>query len=182
MRSLPKSFTRSARWLRAIVALAFAAGMASLALAPSAAAEPVKVQRSIPYASTAQVPPAVKEQCQLETKVPEFLSQAAGGNVQLVDGALNRKVGRVLEMEISEVHAPGGGAFSGPKWMTVNGALYDRGKQIGSFRAKRYTTGGAFGAFKGTCSIIGRCTKTIGEDIARWLAAPTQNAVIGDAN
>jgi hypothetical protein len=66
--------------------------------------------------------------------------------------------------------------------MTVKGELYDRGKQIGSFRAKRYTTGGAFGAFKGTCSIIGRCTKTIGEDIARWLAAPTQNAIIGDAN
>jgi hypothetical protein len=178
MRSSPKLAAGSAR---SLVAIAFAAGLASFALASSAAAEPVKVRRSIPFASTAQVPPAVKEQCQLETKLPEFLSQAAGGSVQRVDGALNRKVGRVLEMEITEVHAPGGGAFSGPKWMSVKGELYDRGKQIGSFRAKRVTTGGAFGAFKGTCSIIGRCSKAIGEDIARWLAAPTQNAEIGDA-
>ena len=164
-----------------VVTLALVAGVYVLALAPAAAAEPVKVLRSIPFASTAQVPPAVKEQCQLQTKVPEFLSQAAGANVQLVDGALNRKVGRVLEWVISEVHAPGGGAFSGPKWLTVKGELFDRGKQIGSFRAKRFTTGGAFGAFKGTCSIIGRCSKAVGEDIAKWLAAPTQNAEIGDA-
>ena len=84
-------------------------------------------------------------------------------------------------MEITEVHAPGGGAFSGPKWMSVKGELYDRGKQIGSFRAKRYSTGGAFGAFKGSCAIIGRCTKAIGQDIAGWLGAPTQNAQLGDA-
>ena len=63
----------------------------------------------------------------------------------------------------------------------MKGELYDRGKQIGSFRAKRFSGGGAFGAFKGTCAIIGRCTKTLGQDIATWLAAPTQNAELGDA-
>ena len=108
-------------------------------------------------------------------------SAQAGSSVELVDGAVNRKSGRVLEMEITEVHAPGGGAFSGAKWMTVNGNLYDRGKSIGSFRAKRYSTGGAFGGFKGTCAIIGRCSKAIGDDIARWMAAPTPNANLGDA-
>ena len=175
MRFVPSHPTR-------FVALgALVAGAVCLTAQPAGAAETVKIQRSIPFASTAQVPAAVKESCQLQTKVPEFVSQSAGGSVQLVDGALNRKVGRVLEMEITEVHAPGGGAFSGPKWLSVKGELYDRGKQIGSFRAKRYTTGGAFGAFKGTCSIIGRCTKAIGEDIAKWLAAPTANAEIGDA-
>ena len=169
-----------ARWLsRAIVLSALAAVMAAL---PAAAAEVVKIQRSIPFSDTAQVPPAVKAQCQLQTKVPEFVSQAAGGSVQLVDGALDRNVGRVLEMQISEVHSPGGGAFSGPKWMEVKGVLYERGKQIGSFRARRVTTGGAFAVFKNTCSIIGRCSKAIGEDIAAWLAAPTANATLGDAN
>jgi len=168
-------------WSRFIALAAVVAGASFVTAAPADAADTVKIQRSIPYASTAQVPAAVKDQCQLQTKVPDFISQSAGGSVQLVDGALNRKVGRVLELEITEVHAPGGGAFSGPKWMSVKGELYDRGKQIGSFRAKRYTTGGAFGAFKGTCSLIGRCTKALGEDIARWLAAPTQNAEIGDA-
>jgi hypothetical protein len=171
------------RWRsRAIVLGVFAAVAALMAALPAAAADVVKIQRSTPFAATAQVPPAVKAQCQLQTKLPEFISQAAGGSVQLVDGALDRNAGRVLEMQISEVHSPGGGAFSGPKWMEVKGVLYDRGKQIGSFRARRVTTGGAFAAFKNTCSIIGRCSKTIGEDIAAWLAAPTANATLGDAN
>lgn len=171
---MPKLLTRS------FALCALAAGACVVAALP-AAAETVKIQRSIPFASTAQVPAAVKDSCQLQTKVPAFVKEAAGGSVELVDGPLNRKVGRVLEMQITDVHAPGGGAFSGPKWMSVKGELYDRGKQIGSFRAKRFTGGGAFAAFKGTCSIIGRCSKALGQDIATWLAAPTQNAEIGDA-
>lgn len=174
MRSVPSLCRR--------IALLFALAAGALALtAPQASAQATKVQRSIPFAKNAAVPDAVRNQCELQTKVPEFLAQSAGSSVELVDGALNRKLGRVLEMEISEVHAPGGGAFSGAKWMTVNGSLYDRGKQIGSFRAKRFSTGGAFGGFKGTCAIIGRCTKAIGQDIAGWLASPTQNAQLGDA-
>ena len=159
----------------------FAAGMIALAAPQSAAAETVKIRRSIPYAANAAVPPAVRDQCALETKVPEFIQEAAGGSVELVDGAPNRLRGRVLELEITEVHAPGGGAFSGPKWMTVKGDLYDRGKAIGSFRAKRLSTGGAFGGFKGTCAIIGRCSKAIGQDIAGWLGSPSANALLGDA-
>jgi hypothetical protein len=175
MGSVPKLCARIA------VLAALALGVFALAEVPTAAAETTKLQRTIPFAANAPVPAAVREQCALQTKVPEFVAQAAGSSVELVDGAVDRKKGRVLELEITEVHAPGGGAFSGPKWMSVKGELYDKGKQIGSFRAKRYSTGGAFGGFKGTCSIIGRCTKAIGDDIAGWLGAPTQNAQLGDA-
>ena len=66
-------------------------------------------------------------------------------------------------------------------WMTVIGTLRERGRVVGSFRAKRYTTGGAFAAFKGTCSIIGRCTKAIGKDIAAWLENPGMDSKLGDA-
>ena len=165
-----------------IVVLAALVASASVLSAPRvAAAEATKILRSIPIAANAPVPAAVRDQCQLQSKVPEFIQQAAGSSVELVDGALDRKKGRVLELEITEVHAPGGGGFSGPKWMSVKGELYDKGKQIGSFRAKRYSTGGAFAGFKGTCSIIGRCTKAIGADVASWLGAPTPNAELGDA-
>jgi hypothetical protein len=165
-----------------VLLLALAAGALVLMAAGAASAQATtKVQRSISFAANAAVPQAVRDQCQLQSKVPEFVAASAGSSVELVDGAVNRKTGRVLEMEITEVHAPGGGAFSGAKWMAVNGTLYDRGKAIGNFRAKRFSTGGAFGGFKGTCAIIGRCSKAIGEDIARWLAAPTANANLGDA-
>jgi len=175
MGSVPKFCSRIA------VLIALVVGALALASPPDAAADTTRILRSIPFAANAAVPAAVRDQCELQTKVPEFIAQSAGSSVELVDGALDRKKGRVLELEITEVHAPGGGGFSGPKWLTVKGELYDKGKQIGSFRAKRFSTGGAFGGFKGTCAIIGRCTKAVGGDIASWLGSPTPNAELGDA-
>lgn len=176
-----RSVARDSRAAHAVALGALVVAAAFAASAPAGAAEPVKIVRSIPFAATAQVPPKVRDSCQLGSKLAGFIAESAGANVKVVDAAPGRAAGRVLEMEITEVHAPGGGAFSGPKWMTVKGELFDRGRSIGSFRAKRFTGGGAFGAFKGTCSIIGRCTKALGEDIAKWLAAPTANAELGDA-
>jgi hypothetical protein len=163
------------------LALAGLAACAALVAALPALAEVTRIPRSIAFAPDSGVPEAVKAECALETKVPDFIKHFGGDAVEVVDGALDPKKGRVLRMEITEVHAPGGGAFSGPKWMTVKGELFENGKSIGSFRAKRFSTGGAFGGFKGTCAIIGRCTKAIGQDIASWMQSPTPNAELGDA-
>ena len=56
-----------------------------------------------------------------------------------------------------------------------------RGKTVSRFRAKRYSTGGAFAGFKGTCSIIGRCARAVGRDIAAWLEDPKDGALLGEA-
>lgn len=156
-----------------------AAGAAALALALPAAAAPVKVQNPVPFAEGISVRQEVRDQCQLGQKVASFLAEASS-EVKLVQGKPGRS-GRVLDMEITQVHAAGGGAFSGPKWMTVKGTLRDDGRNVATFRAKRYTTGGAFGAFKGTCSIIGRSARAIGRDIATWLQDPKDKALLGDA-
>jgi hypothetical protein len=163
------------------LALAALAACSALVVASPALAEVTKVQRSIAFAEGSGASDAVRNECALETKVPDFIKQFAGDSVELVDAALDPRKGRVLKMEITEVHAPGGGAYSGPKWMTVKGELLENGKPLGSFRAKRFSTGGAFGGFKGTCAIIGRCTKAIGQDIAGWLRSPTRDAELGDA-
>jgi hypothetical protein len=65
--------------------------------------------------------------------------------------------------------------------MEVTGTLMQDDQAVAAFRAKRFTTGGAFGGFKGTCSIIGRTTKAIGRDIAAWLQNPVDGAELGDA-
>ncbi|MBI3171217.1 MAG: hypothetical protein HYZ32_01320 [Hydrocarboniphaga effusa] len=67
------------------------------------------------------------------------------------------------------------------KGVTVTGKLFQNGKQTGSFVATRKSGGGAFGGFKGSCAVLGRCSETIGKDIAKWLAAPTEGAKLGDA-
>jgi len=138
----------------------------------------VKVQNPVPYAKDADVPEKARAECELGEKLATFLAEYDSG-VELVSGKPSG--GRVLGMEITNVHAPGGGAFSGPKWMEVKGTLRDGGKTVGSFRAKRYSTGGAFATFKGTCSIVGRCAKAIAKDIAEWLESPTRNAALGNA-
>jgi hypothetical protein len=157
--------------------IAAAAVLVSAGSAP-AGEQDVKVLRSIPFADDA-ASQKVQDECELQTKVPHFLD-AYSEKVELVDGALG-KSGRVLELKISEVHAPGGGAFSGAKSMTVKGVLRENGKEIGSFTARRYSGGGAFGGYKGTCAIVGRCAKAIGKDIAGWLENPQKDSELGDA-
>jgi hypothetical protein len=144
-------------------------------LTASAAGAATQVQRSIPFDEGAGGSEKVRSECQIQTRVPEAVKEFAA-DVELVDGALNKN-GRALELSIMEVHAPGGGPFSGPKWMAVYGKLYEKGKMVGSFRAKRLSTG----AFRGTCSTLARCAQSIGEDIAKWLQAPSMDAELGDA-
>jgi hypothetical protein len=100
--------------------------------------------------------------------------------VSLESGTLDTKKGKVLLVEITGVTAPGGGAWSGAKSMSIAGKLYDNGKMIGDFTGMRYSGGGFFGGYKGTCSIIGRCSKTLGKDVATWLKNPTSGAHLGD--
>jgi len=140
------------------------------------------VSETIPFASSAKVRAKVKQECRLEEKQGKFIRQY--GNRVYSNIVSTKPAGgdyHVLEAEITVVHAPGGGAWSGAKWMRVEGTLKDAsGKVLGTFDASRYSGGGAFGGYKGTCSIIGRCTKAIGKDIAQWLAAPSMNATLGD--
>ncbi len=165
--------------LRAAAALVGAAGALGLAAAPAAAAG-TQLARSAPWATDARVPPKVREQCGLETRIPRAIADRSS-EVELVDGAPDRARGRALALSIGDVHAPGGGAFSGPKWAEVRGELTESGKLIGSFRAKRFTTGGAWGVFQGTCSILGRVADALGQDIAAFLESPRLNAELGDA-
>jgi len=149
-----------------------------LGFSSAAYAGSVKVPKSIEIASTAGATPAVESECKLQTQVPAYLAEAST-DVELVDG--KPKSGRYLTLEITQVHAPGGGIFSGPKWLEVSGTLKDGGKTVGKFRVKRASAGGPFGQFKGTCGILNRCAKTIGQDIAAWLANPVDSAELGDA-
>jgi len=154
-------------------------GLVAFALASLLVAAPVaaatQVARSIEIAPTAGASGAVQQECQLQTRVPAAIAQAAI-DVEVVDNP--NKGGRWLELTITEVHGPGGGPFSGPKWMTVTGKLHQRGTVLGSFRAKRLSTGGFV---KGTCATLGGCAQAIGRDIAAWLKAPTMDAELGDA-
>jgi len=150
----------------------------TLGLAVTAWAEGVKVPSPVPYARQAEVPAKVRAECQVGEKLASYLEQY-GDDIELVTGEPGES-GRVLEVQITDMFAPGGGAFSGPKWLEVKGTLEQNGELLGSFRAKRVSTG-AFTGFSGTCGILARCAKAIAQDIATWLANPKKGSLLGDA-
>jgi len=141
-----------------------------LGVASFASAAEVQVPREIDFAESASVRSAIREQCNLQTIIPEAIASSAS-DAELVDGNEN------LSLEITAVHGPGGWIFSGPKWVEVSGKL-SRGGETYNFRAKRYS---AFNPFGGVCSILNKCGRAIGSDIATWLQNPTANAELGDA-
>jgi hypothetical protein len=155
-----------------ILEAAFA--VALLAAAP-AAAESVQLSDRARFGPSSGASSAVREECGLEEVVPQEVRSASPG-VELVSGRPSGP--RTLELEIAEVHAPGGGPFSGPKWMVVAADLREHGKTVATARAKRVTSGAPFSG--GTCDQLRKVARAIGSDLAGWIADPRRGAVLGD--
>ena len=158
--------------------------------AKAAAATPARtsgtlyMDKKIPYAKGLNVPLAIKAECQLDEKVPEFVQSYAKDDYSKIDlagKASTKSSGRVLVMQITDISNLGGGAWTGPKFVTIEGTLWQDGKVAGNFRGTRYSSGGAWGGYKGTCAILGRCAKALGKDVADWMNNPTKDALLGDA-
>jgi len=150
----------------------------------SAVAGDIQVAATTPFSENGAIREAVKNECQLQTKLPGFVKEFAdsyGVDVTLTEKTPSKSKGKVLVLEITGVSGGGGGAWSGAKSVQAKGELFENGKSIGNFTVSRYSGGGMFAAYKGTCSIMGRCVKTMGKDIATWLQHPTKNARLGDS-
>lgn len=156
--------------------------VAALVPLSAQAQESITLQSKVPFAKDTIVPGAVRTECKLPEKTAVYVQQYAGKgmDVKVVDKVSSKTPGKVLVMQITGVMGAGGGAWSGAKSVTTEGTLYNNGKKVGSFKAARYSGGGAFGGYKGTCSILGRCIKAIGKDVGVWLQAPAMNSRLGD--
>lgn len=128
------------------------------------------------FAENSGVTENVLLECNLQEKVPAYIVQAAPS----MSTGDSTEEGQVLALEITQVIAPGGGAWTGPKSLMLAGILTANNQVIGTFEARRSTSGGAFGGYKGTCSFLMRNAKTLGKDIAGFLANPSMNARLGE--
>lgn len=167
------------------VAAALLCGGVSVARAadPGASPNAVNVQTVIPFAQDAVIAGAVKRECQLGEKLSGFIKEYAqekGVAVTQVAQTSATSGGRSLVLEISDSVAEGNAFLGHHTHTTVKGKLYQDGAQIGNFIGRRNSMGGAFGGFKGNCSVLGRTVKTLGEDIAEWLTQPGKDGMLGD--
>lgn len=137
------------------------------------------VASSVPFAQDSGVRENIKQECKLQTRLPEAIKKEAkrGVKVMLTDEPLENVAGKVLSLEFTNVFGLGGGGFSGSKSATVRGVLKEDGEVIGTVTARRRTL---FRMKTGTCSLLKRVVEKIGEDVADWLREPTMDARLGD--
>ena len=158
-------------------------GSKAVKVSAEAMASPIVVTQSVAYAKNSGASSKVQKECIIDKQLPDFIEQYASKHdiaVVQKEAVSSKAKGKVLVMEFDGIRGGAGGSFSGPKAVTVNGQLYKDGKKIGSFEGRRTSGGGAVFGYKGTCSILGRCVKALGNDIAIWLANPTMNARLGE--
>lgn len=77
----------------------------------------------------------------------------------------------------THLHVIGGGGWTGPKWLVLEGKLLEKGKLVGNFEARRQTIGNSFKA----CGTLESLSEEIGHDIVEWLKNPSLNTKLGDA-
>jgi hypothetical protein len=141
------------------------------------AASQVLLETPVTYAPDASVVQQVKDECHLE----DMLARHVGDTLRKInrtgDGTLASQAdagdAKVLRLQITHVLGVGGGAWSGPKAMTVSADLIEDGKVARHTKINRWSVGGMWGAFKGTCSILDRTTVAISKDLGRWVRDPS---------
>jgi hypothetical protein len=149
-------------------------------LTPLAQAETVTISQSTPFAEDSGATDNVKRECSMETRLPKYLKDYAKKhtNVVFTTEPLENVEGKVLYLEFEHVFAPGGGGYSGAKSVSVVGELRENGEVIASLTADRAAL---FGMTPGTCAMLKRAVKKLGQDIGNWLKEPTMDAMLGDA-
>jgi hypothetical protein len=146
--------------------------------------ESLIIQKTAYYKTGAKAGDKIRDECGLEQVVPTNIKAYARGNYDSIffsDTLSDSTPAKVLVMKIANAQGLGGGRYSGPKSLTVEGTLRQDGKVLGSFIVHRATMGGYGGGTKGTCSLLHRCAKRIGKDVGVWLENPTMIAVLGTA-
>ena len=110
--------------------LALFTACASLPLT-SLAAGSITITKQAPFAQQLSVPDAVRAECNLPTRVSEFVKEYADKSydkVALADNVSAGTPGQALSMKIVGLTGTGGGAWSGAKYVTVEGTLWENGK------------------------------------------------------
>lgn len=141
----------------------------------------VTISELTPFAEDSGATDNVKRECAMEERLPKYLKSYSKKHtdIEFTSEPLDSVEGKVLFMEITHVFAPGGGGYSGAKNVEVEGELRENGEVIASFMVDRSAL---FGMTPGTCSMLKRVAKKIGDDIAGWLKAPEMDAMLGDAS
>ena len=135
--------------------------------ASGAYAEPITISRAIPYSEHSGAREEIKQQCLLDTQIPQYIESAARGKLDVVvtTDDLETVPGKTLVVEIKSVYAPRGGGFvSGGHSVLVHFELRENGEVLAAKDRNRRTAQGF-----STCGSLKRVSDALGRDIVGWL-------------
>jgi len=141
----------------------------------------IYIKSIIPYAATAPVAANIKTECTIDQKLSEFITtsaKASGLNVVVKNDIGKNDI--ELKVEILDAVSRGGAFRGHNKYVVIGGSLVKGDKVYQSFKAARISGGGFWGAYKSSCSVLGRTVKTLGTDVGVWLTSPMDGARLGD--
>lgn len=138
----------------------------------------IQLQAPVPYVADNDISDAIKTECQINQQLADYVKEYSKVPVELTAQAPTD--GRVLQLEIVDAVSMGNAWMGHQKFTKVRGTLLENGQKVASFKGRRNSMGGAFPGFKGSCSVLGRTVRALGEDIAAWLNEPVDGANLGD--
>ena len=160
---------------------ALLAGLSLLALtwvtSAHAAATTILIPAQIPYKEADTANDDVRKECDWNSKMPRYLAAESEGLVRVSDAPLAESKEKKLLLVATHLHTAGGGGFSGPKWLVLEGELFEGGKLLGNFQVRRQTMRGSLRG----CNTLVSLGEEITKDILEWLEDPVMNAKLGDA-
>ncbi len=141
------------------------AGLAQAGGAPHST-RPVALQTPVAFAADSAVRDIVRQQCDLEKTLEADLFEALRAHGRPVDPVASAETGRVLQVSIERVEGLGGGAWTGPKFLSVKATLLVDGKFVHNRMALAHSTGFPLNT---TCHALSKDSSDISQQIAKWL-------------
>lgn len=114
----------------------------------------------------------IKNECKLAESQTEYVLQALEAEGVEAKAAAKDEVprsGRYLQVRIASAISSGNAFLGHHKQVSTTVHLFENGKEIAQETFSRSSGGGFFGGYKSSCSVLRRCTKTLGKDIATWV-------------
>lgn len=119
--------------------------------------------------------------CKLEQKMAKTVKKAAGktyDKVTVVPYVKPSSPGMVLTLQITGVSTIDRALFD-QRALTVRGVLYEDGKEVGDFYARRRSSRRGL-QIRSTCDLLGNSIDEIGDDLEKWFKKPVPGARLGD--
>lgn len=133
----------------------------------------IYVKSDIPFKDSDEIVSKVKEECtELGSQFADSILKFGNKQklkIKLVDELPSQ--GTVVSITINSVISEGNANPFNPhrKQVFATATLLQDGNEAGSNTFSRFSGGGFWGGFKGSCSVLQHTVNTLGNDVAKWL-------------